>query len=262
MKIYQTSDYDIFDLHEFNRDVKKTKVLERSMRIHGYIPAYPLHVQKNGGGKLKVKGGHHRLVAAMKIGVPVYYVICDDDATIHELEKATSSWAISDYLASWCRVGKEDYIEVRNYCTRTGITLSLAASMFFGNQAGSGNYNDQFKEGTFKIKDRVHARAVEDIVTHMKNCGVDCYNAQLLVKSISKVIYVPEFDVEIFKLKAKSHAHMITKQANEQEYLNMIESVYNRQNKEKIPLAFLAATAAKSRNVAPLKEHRTKTANA
>lgn len=250
MKMYQTSDYEIFEMHEFNRDVKKIKDLMKSMRAHGHIPAYPLHVQKGKGGKLKVKAGHHRLFVAMELGIPVYYVICDDLATIHELEKATNSWSMSDYLASWCRVGKDDYIEVRDYCTRTGIPLSLAASMFYGNQAGSGNYNDPFKAGTFKIKDRTQAQTVADIVAHMKNCGVDCYNAQLLVKAISRILYVKEFDVETFKMKVRSHTHMITRQANEKEYMNMIEAVYNRQNKDKIPLAFLADTAAKERNAA------------
>ena len=250
MKLNETTNYDLFDLHEFNRDVKKLKFLEQSMKLHGYIAAYPLHVQKSGGGKLKIKGGHHRFIIARKLGIPVYYVICDDDATIHQLEKATNTWSLMDYLASWCRVGKEDYIEVRNYCTRTGISLSLASSMFFGNQAGSGNFNDAFKAGNFRIKDRKHARDVEGIVIHMKNCGVDCYNAHLLVQAVSRVLYVSEFDVETFKLKVKSHSHMITKQANSQEYMNMIESVYNRQNKEKIPLAFLADNAAKARNAA------------
>jgi hypothetical protein len=257
MKIQQTTSYEIFEMHEFNRDVHKIKDLEKSMRTHGYIPAYPLHVQKNGGGKLKVKAGHHRLFVAKKLGIPVYYVICDDLATIHELEKSTNTWSMSDYLASWCRVGKEDYIEVRNYCTRTGISLSIAASMFYGNQAGTGNHSDSFKSGSFKIKDRKQANAVADIVEHMKNCGVECYNAQLLVKSISRVLYVPEFDVETFKLKIRSHTHMITKQVNEQEYMNMIEAVYNRQNKEKIPLSFLADTLAKARNVAPLRNNKT-----
>lgn len=256
MKIYQTSDYEIFDMHEFNRDVKKIKGLVKSMSMHGHIPAYPLHVQKDKGGKLKVKAGHHRLFVAMKLGIPVYYVICDDIATIYELEKATNPWSMADHMASHCRVGKEDYIEVRDYCTRTGIPMGMAASMFYGNQAGTSNHAEVFKAGTFKIKDRKHAMAVADVVLHMKHCGVDCYNANLLVKSISRVLYVNEFDVELFKLKVKSHVHMITKQANEQEYMNMIEAVYNRQNKEKIPLAFLADAAAKARNVASLKNRR------
>lgn len=250
MKLNETTNYELFDLHEFNRDVKRIKVLEASMRRHGFIPAYPLHVIKNGGGKLKIKAGHHRFSVAKKLGIPVYYVVCDDSASIHELEKATTTWAMADYLASWCRVGIEDYLEVRDYCTRTDIPLNLAASMFYGHQAGSGNYNESFKSGTFKIKDRSHARAVADIVLHMKHCGVDCYNANLFVKSISRTLYVPEFDPEVFKLKVKSHTHVITKQANEQEYVNMIETLYNRQNKEKIPLAFLADAAAKARNAA------------
>lgn len=248
MKIYETQNYEIFEMHFFNRDVRKTKLLEESMKEHGFIPAYPLHVVRGKDGKLKIKAGHHRFAAARNIGIPVYYVICEDSATIHDLEKATTQWSLQDYLSSWCRVGKQDYIEIRSYCERSGIPLSLAASMFHGNQARAGNYAGAFKRGDFYIRERKHPALVEDITTHMRHCGVDCYNANLLVQAVSKVLYVKEFDATVFKQKVKTHTSMVTRQAGLAEYLRMIEAVYNRSNKDKIPLAFLAETEAKQRN--------------
>ena len=62
-KVYETEDYDIFELHELNRDVrnlKKVSNLKNSMKSHGFLSAYPLHTVLNGEGKLQIKAGHHR----------------------------------------------------------------------------------------------------------------------------------------------------------------------------------------------------------
>jgi hypothetical protein len=247
-RLHRTSDYALFEMHEFNRDVNKTKDLEQSMRLHGFIPAYPLHVAKNGGGKLKVKAGHHRLTVAQKLNIPVFYVVCDDIASIHELEKATSKWMMSDYLASYCRVGIPDYLELRRYCAATGVSISHAVSMLGGESAGSNNLFNPFKAGAFKIKTRAHAEQVAVIIQHMKNCGVTIYNTSLMVAAVSKILHAPEINIKQLMLKIKSHTYLITRQPNLQGYIKMIEELYNRQSHEKIPVAFFADEAAKRRN--------------
>ena len=72
--LQSTINYNLFELHDLNRDVEKIDRLKASMMRHGFIKAYPLHVMKNGFGKLKVKAGHHRLTAAKDLGLPVFYV--------------------------------------------------------------------------------------------------------------------------------------------------------------------------------------------
>jgi hypothetical protein len=106
---------------DFNRDVLRTKRLEKSMLKHGWIDACPLHVIRNGNGKFKVKQGHHRFEAAKNIGIPVKYVECDDDATIFELEASTKRWTVKDYLIAFCRTGNKEYIGIKDYCDESGI---------------------------------------------------------------------------------------------------------------------------------------------
>ena len=139
--IQGTTNYDRFELFEFNRDVGKTTALERSMLAYGWHP-YPMHVVKNGSGKLKIKAGHHRFHVARKLGIPCKYVIAEDQGeTIQELEVATRPWTLQDYLASYCRVGNEHYINVKNYLELTGIPIQCAISMLAGQTAASGNQN-------------------------------------------------------------------------------------------------------------------------
>jgi len=232
----------------FNRDVKKTKRLEKSMLKHGWIDACPLHVIRNGSDKLKIKQGHHRFIAAQKIGIPIKYVECVDDATIYELEATTIRWSMEDYLTSHCRTGKKEYLKVRQYCDETGIGLNQAFSMLAGHAAGSGNFQREFKEGDYKVKGTSdHAGIVKDIVLCIKKYGVPFYNTSLLVKAISKIVWVTELSLPQLKSKIKLFPYLFEKKANLDQYLDLLEEVYNRQSRIKLPLKFLALEEAKRR---------------
>jgi len=246
----------MFDPHEVNRTVneesKRFKNLLASMQEHGFIHAYPLHCVTNGTGKLKLKGGHHRLRAAQKLGIAVKYVIANDDASINELERSgPGKWSTYDFFISFCKQGIPSYLEIKEYMDRTGISLSDAASMFYGNAAGSGNFHaySRFQEGLFKIKNREHPRIVEDIVIYLHSIGLKWANQTNMVKAISRIVQLPQFDVDRFKQKASSHKSLLEKQKNLQAYLQMIEHVYNYKSpkNQKVNLSFLAQERAQER---------------
>jgi hypothetical protein len=73
-----------------------------------------------------------------------------------------------------------------------------------------------------------------------------------MVKALSRVVWLPQFDAERFKQKAEAHKYMLSKQGSLQAYLHMIEDVYNRQARksQKENLAFLAQEAASARRIA------------
>lgn len=246
-QIRQSFDYEKFELHEFNRDVKKTKDLEASMREYGWISAYPMHVLKNGNGKYKIKAGHHRFTVAQKLGIPVKYVVCEDDIPIQRLEKTTVPWSVQNYHESFVRNGNPHYVAVEKYCEITGIGLSNAISLLAGETAGSNNKLNQFKAGTYKIGDRFHADVVGDIIIYLTNIGVKHSTQNLFVQAVSRCCRVSQFSVQQFKRKAKSFKALFERQATLDAYMQMIEEIYNRQSKAKIPLKHYAEEVGKKR---------------
>lgn len=251
--IQETTNYDRFELFEFNRDVGKTTALERSMLAYGWLDPYPMHVVKNGSGKLKIKAGHHRFHVARKLGIPCKYVIAEDQGeTIQELEVATRPWTLQDYLASYCRVGNEHYINVKNYLELTGIPIQCAISMLAGQTAASGNQNKKFKAGTYKVSDEKHAYDVACLVIGCSERGVKFARHFGFVQALSAVCRVKEFDNELFLARVKLHVGMMTAQPAKDAYLSVIEQVYNYGGgrKARLPIAFLAKEVATQRNAA------------
>lgn len=249
-KILESNNYEKFELTPINRLVQKTKNLELSMQKYGWLDAYPAHVVRNGNGKLQIKAGHHRFDVAKKLGIPIKYVECQDDASIHELEGASRKWTAEDYLDSFVRMGNSAYITVQDYRERTGIGLRCCISLLAGYSAGSfGGLSEKFAKGTYRIGNLSHARVVETIVAQSRVSGFPYWKNAGFVTAVSKISYAEGFSSEVMKDKIKTFAHFMKKQAGTQDYLEMLDSIYNRQSKIKIPLTFLAEEAAKKRNI-------------
>lgn len=247
MKIQESIRYEMFVVNPINRKVEKTEALEASMKKHGFISAYPLHVIRGEDGKLIIKAGHNRYTAASNLGIPVKYVICEDKATIHELEKATTPWSLTDYMESFVRAGKPDYRELKDFVESTGLRVSQGASLLRGELAGSHNGMDAFKAGDFVVKTRVLADRIKSIILVAKTYNVPCATNQHFVQALSKMLFVKDFNDDVFMQKIKSHPHLFGKRVTVAEYEQLIEDVYNRQSKNKVNLAFLARSTAKER---------------
>lgn len=246
-QIQETTKYEIFTQYPINRNVSRTRALEQSMRQHGFLDAYPLHVIANGDGRYRVKSGHHRLYVARKLGIPVKYVVSDDDITIHELEAASNKWSVQDFVDSYARAGHPAYLEIVRMNKRTGISANMCASLFAGEKAGSGNQIAKIKRGEFKIKNAKFAADVENIVMHCKDIGIECAAHRYFISAISKVMLVPELSADRLKKKFKAHKALVERQPTVDDYLKMIDAVYNRQSSDKLPLAFRANEVARER---------------
>jgi hypothetical protein len=248
--VVATKNYGLFELCDFNRDVKKTRNLMASMKRDGWIDAYPMHVVRNGNKKLKIKGGHHRFEVAQQLGIAVKYVVCDDEATVHQLERSTNPWKMDDYFNSFCRQGRQNYLAVKKYMDRTGIRLSQAVSMLSGGTAASGNHNEAFKDGNFTLSsDQSHAEAVGAIVVACRERSIPCATSRDFVHAISRMLYVEDFDAQTFIRRAAVNPSLLTKQVGVDAYSEMIEYVYNYKSSHKVALAFPSKQLAKDRSM-------------
>lgn len=253
--ILETTDYGRFDTEHLNREIHRNsyrfKNLVASMAKYGWIDAYPMHVFKNGARKFKVKAGHHRLAAAMELGISAKYVVCDGEASIHYLEQAgPGAWSAADFLHSYAKAGNEHYSTIKKYCEETGIGLTAAISMFGGHTANTGNFSRAFKTGEYRIRETSHPRMVAEISAIAKRAGFDGHRHRNFIFAISKALRTEGVDAQRLKQKLRAHPFVLKKQSTVEGYLGVLEDAYNRMAQDKFPLAFAAQESAKSRNIA------------
>lgn len=66
-----TADWDMFDEHETNRELRIPSSLVKSMKTDGYWPSHPIQCIRNGHGKLKIISGNTRFNCAKRLGLGI-----------------------------------------------------------------------------------------------------------------------------------------------------------------------------------------------
>lgn len=126
-EVYTTTRYDIFDFSNINREVEPSHVntLMESMQKHGFLKQKHILVDPAG----VVIEGQHRLKAAMKLGIPVYYTIHDEPFNVELVRDLNmgKSWSLENFIKTTARNGREDYQKYRDFTKRYGLSNSAPA---------------------------------------------------------------------------------------------------------------------------------------
>lgn len=248
-KLQVSKNYDIFEMHEFNRPLHEDPRLLASMQKVGFMPSSPVQCVRNGSGKLKVVRGHHRLSIAKRLSLPVWYVVDDSKVDIFDLEGGRQAWTAPDFLSARAAAGNPHYQRLLEFQKQHRLTLGAAASLLGGESAGSNNKVRQIKDGTFKVgTDLSHASTVVSLTDYCTACGIGFANQTAFVAAISMCVRVPEFDPAVFRHRVKLNGSIMRKRGTKNEYLSEIEALYNYSAKcQRIPLAFEAVKVGKAR---------------
>ena len=242
IKLQRTNNYELFEMHECNRDLHDNQVLKESMRQHGFMPSSPLHCKRNGNGTLKVIRGHHRLYCAKELKIPVYYIIDESNCDIFSLEGGSGqNWSVVDFATARAKDGDKNCASLIAFKKKHGLPIGAAASLVGGESAGSQNKNSQVKEGTFHSGDMKHANAVVRITDFCRDAGMAFATSFGFVSAISSALYVPEFDGEKFLAHAALYPRMMSRRARTVDYMQEVEMLYNYGARGKrLPLAICA----------------------
>jgi len=244
-----TKDYDMFELHPHNRDVTRTKLLEQSMKEFGYDPGFPIRCVRNGSGKLRITHGHHRFDVAERLGLGVWFIEAPQDIPLFQSEASAHSWGTTDYTVARARAGEETAEAVLEFRQKTGMPMGCAVALVSGDITNSGKTLKKLKDGTLRVGNMRHANAVAELTAFCRDYGATFSTNSYFIRAISMMLKTPGFDQEVFRNKVKRYPQLLEPQRNVDEYLGLIETIYNyrKSPKAKIPLVFAAHAASAER---------------
>jgi len=247
-ELKKTNNYSMFEVHPYNRDIKSTGKLEKSMKRYKYDPGFPIRCIEISKGKLRITHGHHRFYVARKLGLDVYYVVAEKDIDLFSSESTLRSWSIFDYIKARERAGEIPASTLIKFAEENNLSICTAISMLGGEDPASNNKRDSVKNGTFKIKElSAETSELLKLIFLMRGLEIPGCTRVNFLSALYKCIMVPQFDGDVFNHKLKLYKELIVPKGTMVECLDIIEAIYNRQNKSKIPLAFLAKEGALQR---------------
>lgn len=243
-----TKDYRLFDRSKTNRPVhlEKRAALRASMEKYGWIPAYPMHVMRNGQGRLVITDGQHRFEIAKELGVAVWFVECDEPIDVAEVNQGQKPWNISDYAGTYAQRGIQDYVEVQEFSAKYRIPLSIAAALMSGTLAYRNVFN-AFCGGTWKIKDREFAERVA-VIIEAASAFCRFAKGRAFVDAVAACCRVRGFSTERMINAIKRCPEKLAPYGTRDAMLVMLEDMYNFGKREMFALRIEAITAMRDRN--------------
>jgi hypothetical protein len=253
-KVLETNNHSLFVMSPFNRHIKESiyyRALKSSLMRHGWLVSEPMRVRliREGvnRGKYLMEGAHNRFVIAMELGISVRYIVVSDNATMEELICATIPENVNTWLERWLGRGKKSYALLKEYATKTGISVSTSINLLAGGSATSPNYLWKFKNGQFELGDTAHANLVAELVLLARHLGAACAGHNGFHRAISKAVWAEGLDIKYLKNRMMANVAMMKVQRSMKEYLEMLEAVYNKGSRNRYSLLFLANEAARKR---------------
>lgn len=149
IQVFETSNYAQFNKLNGNRPVNESQVdgIINSIREVGYQPV-PILVNE----KMEVIDGQHRLEAAKKLGISIYFIIKNGAGSkeVMQLNLRRGNWTVYDFIGFYAATGNINYIKLREYeasYTRMGV-IDIAMCL---SDSKSRNIQRPLRTGKYQI---------------------------------------------------------------------------------------------------------------
>lgn len=238
-EILETKDYSIFREHRDNRviNVNHVKKLATKMKLNGWLPTSRVVI--NGSGELI--DGHHRVRAAKIANVPVRYSVHrganTDDIT--ELNTLQRNWSPYDHLHKFVVRENPHYVTFQKFVNDYPMFKYTEVSMLLSNNMTS-TKRDSFESGNYVVKNEKIGREWADNLLRLKPYFEKFYNKSIFVRGYIKVMSSKGdvFNFDEFIHKVKLRPNKLVPCGTVDQYVEMIESIYNYNRSNKVNLRF------------------------
>jgi len=163
-EICKTREYDKFKLIGGNRDISLSKIkkLRQSISEEDLTNFNPIIVNS----KYEIIDGQHRFSALKELDKPIHYIIGDNFKLpqVQRLNAIVSTWGYPDFLASFCKLDKQDYILFRDFNKKFGLRIQECLRLYGANTR---TLHHAFKTGTFDFKGEMNVGFTKKVMMYL-----------------------------------------------------------------------------------------------
>lgn len=231
MDVKNTTNYRKFKKIEGNRELNETKLkhIGNSILAHNLLEYNPIFVNES----FEVTDGQHRLEVARRNKLTIYYVVIPNSGVdeIVALNTARANWTMQDFMNLWISRGKQDYLVLKQFCDKYGLSVSIALYLLADKSplGGTGYQRsalESFKKGTFEITGLKRAIELADKLTELKPYLEDpVWKDRDFIQALRVASNFVAYDRIIAKMKLQRTKFQ--RQATFKEYLRALEDVCN-----------------------------------
>lgn len=231
MAVYHTKDYSKFKHIDGNRNVVKPHLKRLKASMEKNYLFSPILINE----KHQIIDGQHRFEVCKELGLPVYYIIKKGYGLneVQVLNSNLKNWSSDDYMNGYIELGLEDYNLYKLFRQEFGFDHNSCLFMLTGKLATSnGGLNQDFKNGDFKV---VNYKSAIQCAEKLKMIAryYDGYARRSFVMAMLKCFKNKEYNHSVFMSKLAYQSTKLVDCTGTQEYLTLIEEIYNFKSRDK-----------------------------
>lgn len=233
-----TRDYDKFKRIEANRDVDHVARIKKSMEER-YVPTI-ITANEN----LEIIDGQNRHEAVKELGKPLYYTVFKGLGIqdVRAINQGSKNWSKINFVHSYAKEGLKQYVDFENFTKKyhelpssvIEVLLRLSATHDSWGRSKNSQAFDSIQRGLFVIKDLKESCRIADMLLKYKGLGespTPIYKQKTFAAALVKMAKNPKFDNEEMLHKIKLQPTRFVRCITTEEYLTMMEKLYNYQRK-------------------------------
>lgn len=227
--INSTTNYDRFNFDPSNRPVDEKHVAElvEAIKAKNLLREYPIVVDEH----FKLLDGQHRLRAAQRIGVPIYFIV-SKQMTVRDVASANhhqEEWKMENYMHHWCQQGNESYKVLKSFTERYPfISPSICLYILSG---ASAERRKLFNDGRFQVVRLELAEKVAAALIDFQRHTDICRNFKF-INAVTCMVANPKYDHRHMMLKLEYLNARLKQCVTTKESLDMLSGIYNYKTRE------------------------------
>ena len=225
----KTNDLDKFVFRSDNRErinQLHVKALVESIRSCNMLNMRPIIVNE----KMEIIDGQHRVLAAMKLQVPIFYTIEENRSPKDiVLLSITKSWGTSDFLNFYVKNGYKEYIKLDEFLKFNDVCLKIGLCLIMGH---TNDAYKKFKNGDFVMHTEISpehfklCRETQELIKKSQG-STKYWNAMKFWKAHLFLSNMEKFNVDKWRDNASRLSERFCIKATYSGYLSLFVGIYN-----------------------------------
>jgi hypothetical protein len=237
-RVYQTTEYSKFKFRDDNRTINPNHVknISRKMKSNGWFSGSYVIVNN----KFEIIDGQHRVKAAMLANVPINYIMEKNTGfeSIRNLNSNQKNWNMGDHIHGYVAENNSHYVNLYKFMNEFPELKITECMMLCKNQYVAIPRNT-FEGGEFTVNDMDIARKWGNHIMELKKYFPKGYNRSIFVRALVRILSKkPNFIFEEFIHKVKLRPTSLVPCGTTEQYVELIETIYNYRRQEKVNLRY------------------------
>jgi len=236
--VESTTNYEIFVFRNDNREKLNEDHIRRiqaSIEMKNLLHIRPITVNS----KMEVLDGQHRLLAAKKLGVPIFYEIKPElDLSDIIILNTNKQWNLNDFQNFFVKNGYVEYCKLQEFINKNTLPVSVASYL---TGVSTHSQISAYKRGEyiFDIENcHEYLQTCQEILDYIiRMNGKNSYQQSIKFwRALITLVSHVSFDKDKWMNNLRKMIDKIGPRVNMKQYLAVFMDIYNWRNSQRINL--------------------------